>query len=180
MLVSSRIFSQWKLYTKLWTDRYRYYIDIDVHIDVDVIYTVTLHCASGNSILDGWRCTCCRITKWLSWCGKHSVWKVQKLYFVSINLEWVNLHRYTFMLTWLTYRRFGGLVAKSCPTLATPWTVACQVPLSMEFSRHEYWSGLLFPSPGIFPTREFFPGFFSTQDLNLDLLHCRRILYRLS
>ena len=27
----------------------------------------------------------------------------------------------------------GGLVAKSCPTLATPWTVACQVPLSMEF-----------------------------------------------
>ena len=27
----------------------------------------------------------------------------------------------------------GGLVTKSCPTLATPWTVACQVPLSMEF-----------------------------------------------
>ena len=27
-----------------------------------------------------------------------------------------------------------------------PWTVACQVPLSMEFSRQEYWSGLLFPS----------------------------------
>ena len=30
---------------------------------------------------------------------------------------------------------------------ATPWTVACQVPLSMEFSRQEYWNGLLFPSP---------------------------------
>ena len=29
----------------------------------------------------------------------------------------------------------------------TPWTVACQAPLSMEFSRQEYWSGLLFPSP---------------------------------
>ena len=29
----------------------------------------------------------------------------------------------------------GGLVAKSCPTLATPWTVACQAPLSMGFSR---------------------------------------------
>ena len=27
----------------------------------------------------------------------------------------------------------GGLVAKSCPTLATPWTVACQAPLSMGF-----------------------------------------------
>ena len=30
----------------------------------------------------------------------------------------------------------------------TPWTVAHQAPLSMEFSRQEYWSGLLFPSPG--------------------------------
>ena len=29
----------------------------------------------------------------------------------------------------------------------TPWTIAHQVPLSMEFSRHEYWSGLPFPSP---------------------------------
>ena len=26
----------------------------------------------------------------------------------------------------------GGLVAKSCPTLVTPWTVACQAPLSMR------------------------------------------------
>ena len=30
---------------------------------------------------------------------------------------------------------------------ATPWTVACQAPLSMGFSRQEYWSGLSFPSP---------------------------------
>ena len=45
----------------------------------------------------------------------------------------------------------GGLVAKSCPTLATPWTVACQAPLSMGFSRQEYWSGLKFPSPGDLP-----------------------------
>ena len=30
----------------------------------------------------------------------------------------------------------------------TPWTVAPQAPLSMEFSRQEYWSGLPFPSPG--------------------------------
>ena len=31
---------------------------------------------------------------------------------------------------------------------ATPWNVAHQAPLSMEFSRQEYWSGLPFPSPG--------------------------------
>ena len=42
----------------------------------------------------------------------------------------------------------GGVVAQSCPTLATPWTVARQAPLSMGFSRQEYWSGLPFPSPG--------------------------------
>ena len=34
---------------------------------------------------------------------------------------------------------------------ATPWTVACQVPLSMEFSRQEYWNGLPFPPPGDLP-----------------------------
>ena len=41
-----------------------------------------------------------------------------------------------------------GLVAKLCLTLCDPWTVACQAPLSMGFSRQEYWSGLPFPSPG--------------------------------
>ena len=33
----------------------------------------------------------------------------------------------------------------------TPWTVAYQAPLSMEFSRQGYWSGLPFPSPGDLP-----------------------------
>ena len=37
---------------------------------------------------------------------------------------------------------YDGLVTKSCPTLATPWTIAHQVPLSMGFSRWEYWSEL--------------------------------------
>ena len=34
---------------------------------------------------------------------------------------------------------------------ATPWTVALQAPLSMGFSRQEYWSRLPFPSPGYLP-----------------------------
>ena len=34
---------------------------------------------------------------------------------------------------------------------AAPYTVDCQAPLSMEFSRREYWSGLLFPTPGYLP-----------------------------
>ena len=36
--------------------------------------------------------------------------------------------------------------------LATPWTTAYQAPLSMGFSRQEYWSGLSLPSPDAFPT----------------------------
>ena len=43
------------------------------------------------------------------------------------------------------------LVAKLCPTLVTPWTVDGQAPLSMEFPRQEYWSGLPFPSPEHLP-----------------------------
>ena len=41
--------------------------------------------------------------------------------------------------------------AQSYLTLVTPWTVACQDPLFMEFSRQECWSGLPFPSPGDLP-----------------------------
>ena len=42
--------------------------------------------------------------------------------------------------------RYGGLVTKSCPTLATPQIVAHHSPLTMGFSRQEYWSMLHFPS----------------------------------
>ena len=41
---------------------------------------------------------------------------------------------------------------------ATPWTVAHQAPLSMEFSRQEYWGGLPFPSPGDLPNPGIEPG----------------------
>ena len=41
----------------------------------------------------------------------------------------------------------------------TPWTVACQVPLSLEFSRQEYWSEQPFPSPGDLPNSGIEPRF---------------------
>ena len=53
---------------------------------------------------------------------------------------------------------------------ATQWTVAYQAPLSMGFSRQEYWSGLLFPSPQDLPNPGSNPG----------LPHCRQMLYHLS
>ena len=39
----------------------------------------------------------------------------------------------------------------------TPWTIAYQAPLSMRFSRQEYWSGLSFPFPGDLPDPEIEP-----------------------
>ena len=52
----------------------------------------------------------------------------------------------------------GGLIPKSGLTLETPWTVACQDPMSIGFSRQEYWSGLPFPSPGDLPDSGIEPG----------------------
>ena len=53
----------------------------------------------------------------------------------------------------------------------TPWTLAHQAPQSMGFSRHEYWSGLPFPSPGDLPGIE--PGspalFFHNEEIFPDL-----------
>ena len=93
---------------------------------------------------------------------------------------------------------------------ATPWTVAPQAPLSMGFSRQEYWSGLPCPPPGDLPNPGIEPrsptlqadsllseppgkskntgvgslsllwGNFPTQELNWSLLHCRQTLYQLS
>ena len=56
-----------------------------------------------------------------------------------------------FFLSWKIHFIGGGFVTKLCLTLVTPWTVACQAPLSIGFSRQEYWSGLPFPSPGDLP-----------------------------
>ena len=51
--------------------------------------------------------------------------------------------------------------AKLGPTLATLWTVACPAPLSMGFSRQEYWSGVPFPPPGVLLTQGSNPQFLS-------------------
>ena len=45
------------------------------------------------------------------------------------------------------------LRAQCALLFATLWTVACEAPLFMGFSRQEYWTGLPFPSPWIFPAQ---------------------------
>ena len=63
-------------------------------------------------------------------------------------LVWEGLYQDTYSSELHTY---CCLLAKSCPVLLRPQTVAHQATLSMGFPRQEYWSGLSFPSPGIEP-----------------------------
>ena len=54
---------------------------------------------------------------------------------------------------------YASVSRSNCVQLfVTPWTVSCQAPLSMEFPRQEYWSGLPFPFPGDLPNPEIKPG----------------------
>ena len=60
---------------------------------------------------------------------------------------------------------------QSFQLFATPWTVAFQGPLSMGFSRQEYWSGLPFPSPGDLPDSGIEPWLLHLQTGSLPLSH---------
>ena len=92
---------------------------------------------------------------------KEWVWWVQicfskaKVQNITLN-DWKSHSHYMISSDSISF--FLSLVTKSCPTLETPWTVACQAPLSMGFSRQEYWSGLPFPSPGDLPDPGIEPG----------------------
>ena len=67
-------------------------------------------------------------------------------------LELYNLVINTYILY---YPHYCCCLLLSCVRLfATPWAVAHQDPLSMGFSKQEYWSGLPFPPPGDLPNPE--------------------------
>ena len=70
---------------------------------------------------------------------------VEHVQILDIQEEKTNLHM-IFFGEWV--KSLSGV-----RLFATPWTVALQSPLSMGFSRQEYWSGLPFPSPGDLPDR---------------------------
>ena len=74
------------------------------------------------------------------------------------------------------------LATKSCLTLCDPMDYSCQAPLSMEFSRQEYWSGLPFPSPGYRPnsgieyTSAALAGGLFTTEPSLDIAKYKKII----
>ena len=102
-----------------------------------------------------------------NWCHKNSIipkfpWEIPRAKLGSGSLRSSLIDREqgfspkTFRIPLAIYCGYC-LVAKSCLSLATPWTVTCQVPLSMEFFRQDYWSwvvlGCHFLLQGIFLTQ---------------------------
>ena len=73
----------------------------------------------------------------------------------------------TFESPWI-HRGWTPAVTQSCLTFFDPWTIALQAPLSMEFSRQEYWSGFPFSSRGDLPDPGIEP---RTPALQADSLH---------
>ena len=67
------------------------------------------------------------------------------------------------------------LVLSHVWVFVTPWATACQASLSMEFSRHKYWSGLPFLTPGDLPDA----GFKCRGQTHVSCISCvaRQILY---
>ena len=132
------------------------------------------------------------------------VWFKQENVMISIMIMILFLFLYSDTLQ-LCYAVLSRSVVSNS---ATSCTVACQAPLSMEFSRPEYWSGLPCPPPGDLPNPGIEPGtpalqaysllsespgtiknigmgslsllqgIFPTQESNRDLPHCRQILYQ--
>ena len=80
-----------------------------------------------------------------------ATWTSGYLNALSIVSNWVSL-------TVSVYMKFVYEVAQSCPTLCDPIDCSLQAPLSMGFSRQEYWSKLPFPFPGNLPNPGIEPG----------------------
>ena len=73
----------------------------------------------------------------------------------ALSVVWTHFWLYIFACREVS-KEFASLCSCLCmlslvQLFVTPWTVACQAPLSMEFSRQEYWSGLPYPCSGDLP-----------------------------
>ena len=79
--------------------------------------------------------------------------KEQGLLYVKLTIFSTKFQNtYFFYNWWFKLWHIGkSEVALSCPTLCDPVDCSPPAPLSMRFSRQEYWSGLSFPSPGDLP-----------------------------
>ena len=89
---------------------------------------------------------------------KHVLWVLNFTYrsFSAFHICQWNIHRKFEILHYSVFQSFlagfmwmlHGTCSVASHSLATPWTIDCQAPLSVGFSRYEYWCKLPFPPPG--------------------------------
>ena len=84
--------------------------------------------------------------------ARHCIWLV----LTDIENAW--RHSYCPQGVYSITRKLKVKLLSNVQLFVTPWAVAYQAPLSMGFSRQEYWSGLPFPSPGDLPDPGIEPG----------------------
>ena len=104
-----------------------------------------------------------RILEWVAYSLPRGNFPMQESNWGLLHCTWI-LYQLSYLGKWKLKLKVKSL--SRVRPFVTPRTVAYLASLSMGFSRQEYWSGLPFPSPGIFPTQGSNPG----------LLHCRQRL----
>ena len=117
-------------------------------------------------------CCCCLVTQ--SWVTKLTLGPTPKVSWSTASLSprsYLNCCCCLITQSWVTKLTLSN-------SFGTPWTVAHQAPLSMGFSRQEYWNGLAFPSPGNLPdpgikltSPALADGFFTTELLGKPLIN---------
>ena len=93
----------------------------------------------------------------MCWVAQHPIFQCLGHYYIEVFLRNVTPNA-TQLVSQPSLQFCCCLVANSCLTFWTPWTVAHQASLSMGFPRHEYWSGFPFPFPGDLPDPGIKPG----------------------
>ena len=116
------------------------------HLCSSVALTTRLFLQHWNCSLQQWNCPCGRHKPLVAVehlkCGLRN-WILNFILFIYLFIFFLVLPVYCYQP--VTLHPHAHMLSH-----VTPWTAACQAPLSMDFSRQEYWSGLPFPSPPVF------------------------------
>ena len=89
-------------------------------------------------------CVCVWVCVWVCGC----VWECVSVSEYECECVWVCVYVCEYVCVCVSVCVWVCVFHSVIWLFVTPWTAACQAPLSMVFSRQEYWSGLLCPLPG--------------------------------